>query len=104
MEKLRIQDDLYHYVNQQKLDELVIPDDAPSAGGFKTLHDEVEKLMIQEFNDLCQSKNYPNVNLERACNLYMAVKDVKRRNRFGIRPALKFLQPIKKLDSVKALN
>ncbi|MBQ6883329.1 MAG: M13 family peptidase [Clostridia bacterium] len=104
MEKLRIQDDLYHYVNQQKLDELVIPDDAPSAGGFKTLHDEVEKLMIQEFNDLCQSKNYPNVHLERACNLYMAVKDVKRRNRFGIRPALKFLQPIKKLDSVKALN
>ncbi len=104
MEKLRIQDDLYHYVNQQKLDELVIPDDAPSAGGFKTLHDEVEKLMIQEFNDLCQSKNYPNVHLERACNLYMAVKDVKRRNRFGIRPALKFLQPIKKLDSIKALN
>ena len=104
MEKVRIQDDLYHYVNQQKLDELVIPDDAPSAGGFKTLHDEVEKLMIQEFNDLCQSKNYPNVHLERACNLYMAVKDVKRRNRFGIRPALKFLQPIKKLDSVKALN
>ena len=26
MEKIRIQDDLYTYVNQAKLDELVIPD------------------------------------------------------------------------------
>ena len=29
MEKIRIQDDLYTYVNQAKLDELVIPEDMP---------------------------------------------------------------------------
>ena len=34
METIRIQDDLYTYVNQAKLDELVIPDDMPVAGGF----------------------------------------------------------------------
>ena len=43
MEKVRIQDDLYHYVNQEKLDELVIPDDMPQIGGFNTLHVEDEK-------------------------------------------------------------
>ena len=32
MENIRIQDDLYTYVNQAKLDELVIPDDLPVAG------------------------------------------------------------------------
>ena len=34
MENIRIQDDLYTFVNQAKLDELVIPDDMPVAGGF----------------------------------------------------------------------
>ena len=47
MEKIRIQDDLYTYVNQAKLDELVIPDDMPVAGGFAALSDDVEKLMHQ---------------------------------------------------------
>ena len=43
MENIRIQDDLYTYVNQAKLDELVIPDDMPVAGGFATLATDVEK-------------------------------------------------------------
>ena len=37
MEKVRIQDDLYTFVNQAKLEELVIPDDMPVAGGFAAL-------------------------------------------------------------------
>ena len=45
MEKVRIQDDLYLYVNQEKIEELVIPDDMPTTGGFSTLNTEVEKLM-----------------------------------------------------------
>ena len=32
MKTIRIQDDLYTYVNQAKLEELVIPDDMPVAG------------------------------------------------------------------------
>ena len=51
MEKVRIQDDLYTYVNQEKLDELVIPDDKPCAGGFQTLAEDVEKIMINEFEE-----------------------------------------------------
>ena len=59
MENIRIQDDLYTYVNQAKLDELVIPEDMPVAGGFATLGTDVEKLMIGEFNDLSKSGAYP---------------------------------------------
>ena len=58
MEKIRIQDDLYTYVNQAKLDELVIPDDMPIAGGFATLNTDVEKLMMGEFNDFDGDDNY----------------------------------------------
>ena len=43
MEKIRIQDDLFTYVNQETLDNLVIPDDKPSVGGFVTLSEDVEK-------------------------------------------------------------
>ena len=92
MEKVRIQDDLFHYVNQEKIDELVIPNDMPQIGGFNTLHTDVEKLMIGEYNQMCESDTYPNAYLERSCKLYKAVKNVRKRNRNGIKPALKHLE------------
>ena len=52
MEKVRIQDDLYTYVNQEKLDQLVIPDDQPATGGFNILAKDVEKIMIDEFKEM----------------------------------------------------
>ena len=104
MEKVRIQDDLFHYVNQEKIDELVIPNDMPQIGGFNTLHTDVEKLMIGEYNQMCENDTYPNVYLERSCKLYKAVKNVRKRNRNGIKPALKHLEKIERLDSIKTFN
>ena len=104
MEKIRIQDDLYTYVNQAKLDELVIPDDMPVAGGFAALNTDVEKLMIGEFNDMCASKAYPNEYMERACTLYTLARDVKRKKKHGIKPALKHLAVLKKLGTLRSFN
>ncbi len=104
MEKIRIQDDLYTYVNQAKLEELVIPDDMPIAGGFATLSTDVEKLMIGEFNDMCKSASYPNEYVERACTLYTLAKDVKRKKKHGIKPALKNLSVLKKLSTMRSFN
>ena len=104
MEKIRIQDDLYTYVNQEKLDELVIPADMPVAGGFATLSTDVEKLMIGEFNTMCKEGTYPNVYLENACTLYALAKDVKRKKKHGIKPALKNLSILKKLNSLRGYN
>ena len=104
MEKIRIQDDLYTYVNQAKLDELVIPDDMPVAGGFATLGEDVEKLMIGEFNAMCKAAAYPDAHLERACKLYMLAKDVKRKKKHGIKPALKNLAVLKKLGTLRGYN
>ena len=104
MEKIRIQDDLYTYVNQAKLDELEIPADMPVAGGFATLSTDVEKLMIGEFNSLCASGAYPNEHVARACTLYAIAKDVKRKKKHGIKPALKNLAVLKKLGSLRSFN
>ena len=104
MEKVRIQDDLYTYVNQAKLEELVIPDDMPVAGGFAALSTDVEKLMIGEFNDMCKEASYPNEHLARACTLYRLAKDVKRKKKHGIKPALKNLSILKKLNTMRSFN
>ncbi|MBR6522858.1 MAG: M13 family metallopeptidase, partial [Oscillospiraceae bacterium] len=104
MENIRIQDDLYTYVNQAKLEELVIPDDMPTAGGFATLSTEIEKLMIGEFNSMCESAAYPNEHLARACTLYTLAKNVKRKEKHGIKPALKNLSILKKLGTTRSFN
>ena len=104
MEKIRIQDDLYTYVNQAKLDELVIPDDMPVAGGFAALAQDVEKLMIGEFSTMSQNASYPNEHMERACKLFALAKDVKRKKKHGIKPALKNLAILKKLGTLRSFN
>ena len=104
MENIRIQDDLYTYVNQQKLDELEIPEDMPVAGGFASLGTEVEKLMISEFNAMCKDASYPNEYMERACKLFMLAKDVKRKKKHGIKPALKNLSILKKVATLRGYN
>ena len=104
MENIRIQDDLYTYVNQAKLEELVIPDDMPMAGGFANLRTDVEKLMIGEFNGMCADGVYPNGYLESACKLYTLAKDVKRKKKHGIKPALKNLAVLKKITTLRGYN
>ena len=104
MENIRIQDDLYTYVNQAKLEELVIPDDMPVAGSAVNLSIDVEKLMISEFNTMAAEGNYPNDHLARACTLFALAKDVKRKKKHGIKPALKHLAILKKLGTLRGYN
>ncbi len=101
MENIRIQDDLYMFVNQETLEKLVIPDDKPCAGGFNALADSVEKIMMGEFEAMAESKSYPNEYLKRACELYAIAKDADRKEQQGIAPALKALSV---LDEVKTLG
>ena len=101
MENIRIQDDLYMYVNQETLDKLEIPEDKPYAGGFIELADGVEKIMMDEFASMSESKSYPNEYLERACTLYASAKDADRKAKDGIAPALKNLAILDDIKSVE---
>ena len=101
MENVRIQDDLYMFVNGETLDKLVIPDDKPVAGGFSELADGVEKIMMGEFEEMAKSKSYPNDHVKRACELYTIAKDADRKEKHGIAPALKHLAI---LDSIKEIG
>ena len=46
---VRIQDDLYQYVNGEWLKTAVIPADKPMTGGFASLDEDVEKLLMSDF-------------------------------------------------------
>ena len=101
MENIRIQDDLYNYVNQQKLAELVIPADKPMAGGFAELADAVEKIMMAEFEEMSTTKAYPNDYLRRACQLYAIAKDADKKAKDGIAPALKMLAMLEEIHTLE---
>ena len=100
MENIRIQDDLYTYVNQEALESLVIPDDKPTAGGFSELADGVEKIMMGEFEAMTSAQSYPNDYLKRACELYALAKDADRKEKHGIAPALKNLSVLDTLKDI----
>ena len=100
MEKIRIQDDLYMFVNGETLEKLVIPDDKPIAGGFAELSDGVEKIMMGEFEEMAESKSYPNDYLKRACELYAIAKDADKKAAHGINPALKNLAIINEIHDM----
>ncbi len=104
MEPVRIQDDLYNHVNGEWLEQAVIPDDKPTTGGFQDLADEVERILIADLNAMNETGSYPDVYMERACALYRAALDTRRRNREGIRPALPVLARIRKLTGVSHFN
>ncbi|MBQ3165714.1 MAG: M13 family peptidase, partial [Clostridia bacterium] len=104
MEKVRIQDDLYNYVNGEKIESLVIPDDLPSIGGFTTLHTEVEALMIGEFNRMSDTGDYPDDYLRRACALFAAAKNVEKKAADGVAPLLKDLALIEGLKDMDDFN
>ncbi len=101
MENIRIQDDLYMFVNKEKLDSLVIPDDKPCAGGFNELADSVEKIMMGEFEEMAGSGSYPSEYLERACKLYNIAKDVDAKAKWGITPALKNLAVLGEIKTLE---
>ena len=90
--KVRIQDDLFTFVNQEKIDSLVIPDDMPVAGGFAELRDQVEKTLMNDFKELEKCQDIKDPNLQKAVDLYSAAKNVKKRNKQGIKPVAKDLK------------
>ena len=104
MENIRIQDDLYNYVNGETLEKLVIPDDKPAVGGFQDLADGVEKIMMGEFATMTETGTYPNAYLERACKLYAIAMDAERKEKHGIAPALKALAIIDEIKSAADFN
>ena len=96
-DKVRLEDDLYSYVNGKWIESAVIPDDLPCTGGFIDLSDGVEKLMIDEFDNLSKQDKIDDELLSRAVKLYKKVLDDEDRKK-GLSA---LLDKISLLDDIK---
>ena len=104
-ERVRIQDDLYEAVNGEWLKTAVIPDDKPTTGGFSTLAENVEKIMMDDFKALAEGTKETDIKEMRyAISLYKKAIDKERRNAEGIAPVLPVLEKINALETVEDLN
>ena len=101
----RIQDDLYEAVNGEWLKHAVIPDDLPTTGGFSTLAQDVEKLMMADFRAFAAGEKSSDLpQMKYAVSLYKKVLDTERRNREGISPALPILEQLRAITTPAQLN
>ena len=96
-DKVRLEDDLYSYVNGKWIESAVIPDDLPCTGGFIDLSDGVEKLMIDEFDNLSKQDKIDDELLSRAVKLYKKILDDEDRKK-GLSA---LLDKISLLDDIK---
>lgn len=104
-DKIRIQDDLYHYVNDEWLEKAVIPEDRPTTGGFAILDQDVEKLMMGDFAKFAKGEKRSDIlGMEDAIRLYRKILDQKRRDEEGIAPILPLLEKIRGLKTIDDYN
>lgn len=102
---IRIQDDLYHYVNGEWIEKAVIPDDRSRVGGFSDLDEGVEKILRADFASFANgSKEIPFPEIAEAVKLYNKVLDETRRNEDGIKPILPYLEEIEGIKTIDDLN
>ena len=102
---VRIQDDLYEYVNGEWIKSAIIPDDRPMAGGFAELMDGVEKTMMQDFKELSTGQKHSDIiGMNDTIKLYNKVLDTKRRNEDGIKPLMPLLNKIRSITTLDELN
>lgn len=68
-ETVRLEDDLYNYVNGKWISKAKIPADKPTTGGFINLQDGVEKTLLKDFKKYSQKLTKDEL-FNRALNLY----------------------------------
>ncbi|MCR5808774.1 MAG: M13 family metallopeptidase [Clostridiales bacterium] len=102
---VRIQDDLYQYVNGEWIKNAVIPDDKPITGGFSSLEEDVEKLLMDDFTKFASGEEKPDLPImEDAVRLYRKALDVEARAEAGMKPIYPLLRKLKNINSVAEFN
>lgn len=100
--QIRIQDDLYQFVNAEWIEKAEIPGDRSSIGSFAMLDLELEKLLMNEFKEMAEgTKEIPNENMKKAITIYKAGLDTAKRDEDGVKPVLKHLHLLDGVDTLK---
>lgn len=100
-----LKDDFYEYVNGSWLETAEIPEDKPATGGFQDLVDEIDRLLMKEFEDFSQHpETIPPGRLQDAVAYYDLAKDYESRDRLGAAPLRPLLERVTALENLEDLN
>lgn len=98
-ENVRLEDDLYNYVNGKWISEAQIPADQSATGGFYILRDKVEEIMLNEYASLSKTLSNDEL-LNYSIKLYNKVLNEENR-----KPGLPYLmKKLALLDDIKCIN
>ena len=102
---VRVQDDLYQYVNGEWLKTAVIPADKPMTGGFSSLDEDVEKQLMSDFAGFANGGELPDLPIiEDAVRLYKKALDADARTGAGMKPLFPLLRELKSVGTIAAFN
>lgn len=97
--------DFYEYVNGEWIKTAVIPADKPATGGFQDLVEDIDQLLMNDFNQMIQGdKVIPTGRMEDAVKFYKLANDYETRNRLAEAPIQDLLKRIIEMNSFEELN
>lgn len=102
---IRIEDDLYGYVNNEWISKAVIPSDLPVTGGFIEIMLDIEKTLMADFDSFVKGeKKCELAPMNNAILLYKKALDVEAREKDGMNPLLPLLEKIKNIKNLNEFN
>ena len=102
---VRVQDDLYQYVNGEWLKNAVIPDDRRLTGGFSSLDQDLEKRLMADLDGFSKGDELPDLPImEDVVRLYKKALDTDARTEAGMKPLYPLLRKIKSIKTVREFN
>ena len=102
---VRVQDDLYQYVNGEWLKNAVIPDDRRLTGGFSSLDQDLEKRLMADLDGFSKGEELPDLPImEDVVRLYKKALDTDARTEAGMKPLYPLLRKIKSIKTVGEFN
>ncbi len=100
----RVKDDLYQAVNAKTLEEMVIPADKPSTGGFMVLAETMEELLRNDLDAMVEGKiPCENAEEEEMLAFYKKSRNFAERDEAGAAPVLPLLEQIRAVAGLEDL-
>lgn len=100
-----LKQDFYDYVNGDWLKMAEIPADKPATGGFQDLVDDIDKLLMAEFDHFAQHPEaIPAGRMEDAIAYYRLANDYEMRDKLGVAPVKPLLAKVAALNTIDDLN
>lgn len=97
--------DFYDYVNGEWIKTAKIPADKPATGGFQDLVQDIEEVLMAEFENMANgSQSIPEGRMKDAVEFYKLANDYGTRDKLGASPIKPLLDKIEALNKLEDLN